>query len=534
MVSSFFNNSNDADVVLRTCDDVDFFVHKLVLRLASPVFGDMFRIPQPSDSDTQARCPGSGLPLIRVSESSIIFETLLRFCYPGIANPKLKPRTPSEIGRLLEAAIKYEIDYFTSELKSSLTAMMQQHPVAVYAIACRLNLEREARLAAEKTLFDNGMEYGPDSEPEYDSDSELEYDSDSELDKVSAGILYRLLKYRHLRHSGANIDASYTFCCPTSFSSQLPAGSDSPQANLPWPPTDLPGASIPPDIFLQSSDLVIHPAHTSMLRMTSTILDQPQLGQENSSPLTVTMSEDSQILRILLHLCYPCDDPMVDDLDIASRLLNAAKKSRISRAVRFSKKIWTSHLDSNPLRVFLAAKIFGWDEVASEAAKHTVFSYDSLDPYYPEMEHIPASAYRRLLDFRQSCHVILIRMVKEMLDIEDTTPHWRKAGDRCSWDKGSKFSIFACSFRTPQDSSQKASQITLVLPYILRGIDDRGRTPLMKRSRGRQFEATMELWHDWSDSFRTRLFAEFSKVEDETRCRPKTRRVAGQILERHA
>ncbi|KAI0069763.1 hypothetical protein K474DRAFT_1609097 [Panus rudis PR-1116 ss-1] len=43
----------DADVVLRSCDCIDFLVSKVILKVVSPFFTDMFALPQPvSDSFT--------------------------------------------------------------------------------------------------------------------------------------------------------------------------------------------------------------------------------------------------------------------------------------------------------------------------------------------------------------------------------------------------------------------------------------------------------------------------------------------------
>ena len=42
----------DADVILRSCDHVDFRFHKSLLSLASPFFCNMFALPQPPSLPT--------------------------------------------------------------------------------------------------------------------------------------------------------------------------------------------------------------------------------------------------------------------------------------------------------------------------------------------------------------------------------------------------------------------------------------------------------------------------------------------------
>ena len=42
-----FDGSRNADIVLRSCDGVDFRVYKEILALASPVFQDMTTLAKP-------------------------------------------------------------------------------------------------------------------------------------------------------------------------------------------------------------------------------------------------------------------------------------------------------------------------------------------------------------------------------------------------------------------------------------------------------------------------------------------------------
>ncbi|KAI0305826.1 hypothetical protein B0F90DRAFT_1609499, partial [Multifurca ochricompacta] len=61
----------DADIILRSADNFDFRVYRVILSKASPVFRDMFTFPHPgscgkSDDDDHK----DGLPLVRLPESS--------------------------------------------------------------------------------------------------------------------------------------------------------------------------------------------------------------------------------------------------------------------------------------------------------------------------------------------------------------------------------------------------------------------------------------------------------------------------------
>ena len=96
-----------------------------------------------------------GLPqTILISESSVVLDILLRFCYP-VNNPLLTKHEVSIIGDVLEAAMKYEICPAAESARATLRECAQQTHVnaaAVYCIACRLKLDEEARAAAVACL----------------------------------------------------------------------------------------------------------------------------------------------------------------------------------------------------------------------------------------------------------------------------------------------------------------------------------------------------------------------------------------------
>ena len=85
-------NKPAANVILRSSDRVDFYVQRVILTEASPVFEDMFTFeavqPDPADQGPDAQQYRDGIPIVKVTESSEVLDALLRFCYP-IRDPKL-------------------------------------------------------------------------------------------------------------------------------------------------------------------------------------------------------------------------------------------------------------------------------------------------------------------------------------------------------------------------------------------------------------------------------------------------------------
>ena len=148
-------NFPDADIVLRSAHDtskgnalfepIDFSVHRCVLSAASQFFEGLFSLPQPPSK------PTGRLPVIPFTETEAVLDTLLRYIYPV---PKPVIRSLEELAPALEAAHKYDVQAATDGLRKHLIApeLLRKHPLRVYAIASRYNLEEEARIASTATL----------------------------------------------------------------------------------------------------------------------------------------------------------------------------------------------------------------------------------------------------------------------------------------------------------------------------------------------------------------------------------------------
>ncbi len=173
LVAAMFRfNKASADVVLRTCDNVDFRVRKAILSEASVVFEDMWTIPQPPAQNG----PDDEAPVVSVSENERTLHYLLRFCYP-MDNPSLK--TVEDTFAVMEAARKYMMDHVLREVQEQFLHYAEREPLRTYAIACNRGLEEEMRIAARMSLL----------EPLADS-HEME-----ELERITAGAYLRLSAY---------------------------------------------------------------------------------------------------------------------------------------------------------------------------------------------------------------------------------------------------------------------------------------------------------------------------------------------------
>ena len=133
--------ADDADVVIRAAGALDFHVHKLILSLASPIFKDVFAIPQPP-TDT----PGIS-PHVDVQDPPETWETLLRVIYrmPNQTTDKL-----DDLESLLLVAEKYQMQSVIDAHKKVLEyrEFVQEDPLRLYAIACRWGFGDQAKFVA--------------------------------------------------------------------------------------------------------------------------------------------------------------------------------------------------------------------------------------------------------------------------------------------------------------------------------------------------------------------------------------------------
>lgn len=170
----------DADVILRSSDNVDFRVFKAILSLTSPVFKAMFTLPQPDHAviSSSPQSPVS-LPVVPVSESAATLETLLLLCYPA-ANPPFKSfRNACDV---VDAATKYDMTAVLQRAKELFAARyLESEPLSFYALCCCYGWEDLAQRAARETLKIEGL-----GRPSWYVE---------EMENMTAAAYHRLLQY---------------------------------------------------------------------------------------------------------------------------------------------------------------------------------------------------------------------------------------------------------------------------------------------------------------------------------------------------
>src|ERR1700679_855209 len=92
----------EADLILRSSDQVHFYVDKKILTLASPIFADKFNtLPPPHQRSHDV------LPVVPLPEPSTTLDLALRHIYP-VRTPKTDTLHNASV--LAEFAQNYEVE----------------------------------------------------------------------------------------------------------------------------------------------------------------------------------------------------------------------------------------------------------------------------------------------------------------------------------------------------------------------------------------------------------------------------------------
>ncbi|KAJ3476031.1 hypothetical protein NLI96_g11439 [Meripilus lineatus] len=384
-ISHPFHNTTSADVILRSVDDVDFYVHKHILSMASGFFRDLFSLEQNTQDDSSSKGPPS---VISVTENSDVIEGILRLCYP-VDEPEMTDI--SKVVDIFGAAHKYDIRTVQNRLRVPLRSFIDKSPFRVFAHACSYKLEDTAREAAEawrsspeshSKLFTLSSNNRWENTPYSSSYSR-------EMADVPAGIYYRLLQY--LRTG----DAPQSFCYPTSPPSPVQITPNSYYCQR----TLLDAVGAPFDINVHAIDGVTFPAHRMVLSMASAVL-RNLIHEEGNDP--IHLSEDACTVAIVLRACYPSAG--ISKLDMPFSLVatvsQAAMKYTLCDLESVTKQKLGGYISTHPLGVFLNAVHLEWMEGARAAALQlSRLPITDPGPYDPLLERTPTRVLHALLKF---------------------------------------------------------------------------------------------------------------------------------------
>lgn len=143
----------DADIILRSRDDLDCRVQKVFLVKSSPLLNGLIQAAS-DHSDAPHVGAREALPIVRLSERGAILHNLLTFLLP--VTPVLPP-TLEETMELLSVAQKYEMSHALDHIRGSVALkdpplVNKDNVLRVYSLAQKYGLRREVIQAARITL----------------------------------------------------------------------------------------------------------------------------------------------------------------------------------------------------------------------------------------------------------------------------------------------------------------------------------------------------------------------------------------------
>ncbi|KAF8988933.1 hypothetical protein BDQ17DRAFT_1314549 [Cyathus striatus] len=391
-------NDEKADLILHSSDGVHFYVHKVILSIASNFFRDMLSLPQLVKIEDHDLKPSP----LEVSEDSCTMDALLRFCYPV--------RDPVVDELPVAANLKYQMNVVAETITETFKKFITSSPLKVYGLACRPGISDEslARLAAQEWMKQKASWVASFTvnweETSIGESFDIEF-----MGSTTAGQLYRLLcciRTRKLPRKLLTNDDPI-------------AGTTSKKNDPAMDATHFSDG----DIIIRSKDGVDFRACRSVLEVISNkLLSSMETGVQiqhqdsgKSSVHVYILPEHSSIIYKLLEIC----DPMamfsayeVGDANLMHGLSQVAMKYDVPRVISFIKLWWANLVKLNPVQSYFLAVRCGWEEQARQAARKTVYS--SIDGVYtPEMEHESARSYYNLMKYHHACQQTLNHILGE-------------------------------------------------------------------------------------------------------------------------
>jgi hypothetical protein len=392
-----FDSTALADTILRSSDDVHFYVLGAFLCYVSPTFRDMFSLSRGSATDKNEIKDGH--PVIPLSEDRETIHYLLSIIHPYIDEPKLDDsRLLYKVWKMAE---KYGMETVVGKLQKHLLGdqWMKDQPHKVFAIAI-IGGWKDGAEKAKQTLA---------------SWPEIPY---SELfEDISGADYYKLLESRSCHASPGEGQADHDendtsvsagdnllvdFTSSAAGTSELFRNSCSKT-----------------DIILRTLDGVDFCVSRPFLQLFSSAFDEPfsnATGESKNGKTVVRVTDDSKALRyFLLALHKPMDKLPVENPSLIADICMVARKYRMPIVeARLKEQLSASStLVQKPLCVYAIATALGWGDVAKSAAKNTLNApVEKAVTSIPELRRITGADLFRLMDYRIKCTIAACGVLK--------------------------------------------------------------------------------------------------------------------------
>ena len=120
----------------------------------------------------------------------------------------------------------------------------------------------------------------------------------------------------------------------------------------------------------------------------------------------VVITETSEVMKILLRMCYPVPAPELRTMAQVRGVLAALDKYLMESLLDGVKRQLTNFKlpGGHPLLVYITAHRYGYEDIALIAARQAILTFDKVqaplqDECIPELDELSAGAYYRLLEY---------------------------------------------------------------------------------------------------------------------------------------
>ncbi|KAG6380967.1 hypothetical protein JVT61DRAFT_5362 [Boletus reticuloceps] len=215
-------NQHPADVILRSSEKESFYSWKIFLSMSSPVFSDMFTLPQPDTVNEEDVCDDEQVPVIDLEEDSRTLGHILSLCHPpSCVGTRFQLNSLPELRNVLDATEKYDMGNALRMALEELSnpSLLRDDSLGIYALACQHACHEAARLAAKHTLT------LPCLVPQYVP----------ALERIHAGHLCRLFLYREACATAVcSLAADHTWVVYTQYTSLFRCDQSETDDKLEW------------------------------------------------------------------------------------------------------------------------------------------------------------------------------------------------------------------------------------------------------------------------------------------------------------
>ncbi|KAF7795742.1 hypothetical protein EIP86_006909 [Pleurotus ostreatoroseus] len=353
---------DEGDIILVSSNHVGFKIHKIILSVASTCFGDLLSPPQPAEQTQEL-----DVPHVAMEEDGETLDHLLRFCYPIVPKPGIA--TLTEVNNVLAAATKYDLKIVIEQILKRLEDFAFTQPLRVFAIACRMGFEDQARAAAK--IWKDRRPISREEKTAWMKTVAAQIYQETEMRLVSAGAFFRLMEY-------ARTSKLEGFCRP-------------PQSIKVNKNLDEVYSRGDGNVVLRSTDNVTFSAHRAILEMAA-----PSILQQPSSSMGIETGETSEVLAMFLALSLPFAERDLGSFDMAAAIWRMGVRLKIPSLCAIAKTYIAGRINEDPLSSFLVAYRYEWKDEAQIALRLCV-TLDLNGTYSPQMEESPAEAYYSLL-----------------------------------------------------------------------------------------------------------------------------------------